>query len=249
MFLQDVHDQLVSAELSKMFSGDDSKLKPEHIPKINNVIQAGIAELNKHFSIRENQVMIRVSRLREVYELIPANTQTINPDGFILDSPENPFLGDVMQLIRANGPNGESVHLNTDIPYVTPSENIYGHRPSVYTNLHMNLVSYNTLRVSKDFPEGDYLLTYKARIKPMDLRIPPEELYIDIPDHYLYALVLYVASRMFNPMGAETIGRGMFHEGNNYWNKYQEEIATLKSNVANISSMGETTNFERGGWV
>ena len=50
-------------------------------------------------------------------------------------------------------------------------------------------------------------------------------------------------------MGAETIGRGMFHEGNNYWSKYQEEVADLKANLGSIASTGETTNFIRNGWV
>lgn len=63
--------------------------------------------------------------------------------------------------------------------------------------------------------------------------------------HWFY---MWLVSK-YNPMGAETIGRGMFHEGNNYWSKYQEEVADLKANLGSIASTGESTNFIRNGWV
>jgi hypothetical protein len=50
-------------------------------------------------------------------------------------------------------------------------------------------------------------------------------------------------------MGSETIGRSMYHEGNNYWSKYLAECQDLKNNIASITSTGEFSNFERGGWV
>ena len=63
------------------------------------------------------------------------------------------------------------------------------------------------------------------------------------------ALCAYVGSRFFNPAGAETIGNGMYHEGSNYTAIYQNEVKTLKENLASIASMGENTNFYRNGWA
>ena len=250
MFLSEVHEQLCAAELSKLFEGDGVTLKPEALPKINAIIQGGISDINKRFSIRENEVLVRTQEGKEVYELIPANAvSSNNPDAFIMDSPSDPFKGDIMQIFRITDSNGKSVWLNTDVAWIVPTDNIFGNKPGLFDYSGVNMLSYNTLKLHKNNKLGDILVQYKAKMKPLDFEVPADELYIDLPDHFLNALVLYVASRKYNPMGSETIGRGMFHEGNNYWSKYQEEINDLKNNLGSIASMGETTNSIRNGWV
>lgn len=250
MFLNEVHEQLCAAELSKLFDGDGDKLKPESLPKINTIIQGGINDLNKKFAIRENEILVRPVLGKEIYELIPANALSSgNPDAFIIDEASNPFLGDIMQIFRITDAYGQSLWLNTDMAQVVPVDNVFGKHPSMFVHSGVNMTAYNTLRLPKENELGDILVQYKAKMKPMDTSLAPEDTYIDLPDHFLNALVLYVASRKYNPMGAETIGRGMFHEGNNYWSKYQEEVNELKANLGSIASTGETTNFIRNGWV
>lgn len=250
MLLSEIHDQLCAAELSKLFEGDGDQLKPESLPKINSIIQAGIADLNKQFTIRENELLLSPKLGKHIYELTNEHTVSSgNPMPYIMDSMENPFLGDIMQILRVTDDQGFSMWLNTDVPYRHPSENLYGVRPHRYTHEGINLLAYDTIKFHKDHSYGDLLIHYKARLRPLDFSTPADELVIDLPDHYMNALVLYVASRKYNPMGAETIGKGMFHEGNNYWSKYLAEVAELKANLGSISSMGETTNFYRNGWV
>lgn len=250
MFLNEVHEQLCAAELSKLFEGDGIDLKPESLPKINAIIQGGINDLNKRFSIRESEVLIRTREGKDVYELVPANAlSSNNPDAFIIDSASDPFVGDIMQIFRITDSSGKSLWLNTDVSCAAPTDNIFGSSPSVFSYASINMLSYNTLKLHDHSKLGDILVQYKAKMKPMNLTIDPDQTYIDLPDHFLNALVLYVASRRYNPMGAETIGRGMFHEGNNYWSKYQEEVEDLKANLGSIASIGETTNFIRNGWA
>lgn len=250
MFLNEVHEQLCAAEFSKLFEGDGAELKAQSLPKINAIIQGGINDLNKKFSVRENEILVRTQEGKEVYELVPANAvSSNNPDAFIIDSDEDPFKGDIMQIFRITDSTGKSLWLNTDVAWLVPTDNIFGNKPGMLDYSGVNMLSYNTLKLHKQNSLGDILVQYKAKMKPMDLSVGPEETYIDLPDHFLNALVLYVASRRYNPMGAETIGRGMFHEGNNYWSKYQEEVADLKANLGSIASTGETTNFIRNGWV
>ena len=232
MFLNEVHEQLCSAELSMLFEGEGASLSAASLPKINSIIQAGINDLNKKFSVREKEILVRISDDINVYELIPANAVSSgNPKGFILDSVQDPYLGDLMSIIKVSDDRGEELRLNTD------------KNRGVYTP------AYNTIKLDPKSIKGDMLIKYKARIKPMDLTVSPENTYIDLPDHFLNALVLYVASRRYNPKGAETFGRGMFHEGNNYWSKYIEECNDLKASLASTGSVGDNTNFYRGGWV
>lgn len=250
MFLNEVHEQLCAAEFSKLFEGDGQSLKPDSIPKINSIIQAGINDLNKKFAVLEKEILVRPIKDKLLYELVPANAVSSgNADAFIIDSAADPYLGDLMQIFRITDGTGASMWMNIDVAYIQPVENIFGTRPSVFNYKGINLASYNTLKLPKDYAGGDLLVHYKAKMKPLDNSLAPEASFIELPDHFLNALVLYVASRKYNPMGSETIGRGMFHEGNNYWSKYQEEVNDLKANLGSIASTGETTNFQRNGWV
>lgn len=250
MFLNEVHNQLCSAEFSKLYEGEGENLSPSVLPKINSIIQAGVADLNKKFAIRENQILVSTSPDKLVYELIPANAVSSgNPDAFIIDTLEDPYQGDLMQIVKINDSRGNSLWLNTDVAVRHVEGNVFGNSPAAYIHNGVNMDSYNTLRLHKDHKLGEILITYKAKAKPLDFSLAPENVYIDLPDHFINALVLYVASRRHNPMGAETIGRSMFHEGNNYWSKYQEECADLKASLGSIASTGENTNFIRNGWV
>ena len=250
MFLNEIHEQLCSSELSKLFEGDGATLKPESLPKINAIIQAGILDLNKQFTFKESEILISTKLGKEVYELIPGNAVSSgNPFAFIQDSAEFPFIGDIQQIIKVTDSSGESLFMGTDVPVRHIKESIYGFKPSFYTNRSVGLLTYNTLKLDKNHDFGDLLVRYKARLKPLDFSKAPANIHIEMPDHFLNALVLYVASRKFNPMGSETIGRSMYHEGNNYWSKYLAECQDLKNNIASIASTGEFTNFERGGWA
>lgn len=250
MFLNEVHEQLCSAELSMLFEGEGASLSAASLPKINSIIQAGINDLNKKFSVREKEILVRISDNINVYELIPANAVSSgNPKGFILDSVQDPYLGDLMSIIKVSDDRGEELRLNADTSMHYATEGVFGNNLNIYKNRGVYTPAYNTIKLDPKSIKGGMLIKYKARIKPMDLTGSPKSTYIDLPDHFLNALVLYVASRRYNPKGAETIGRGMFHEGNNYWSKYTEECNDLKASLASTGSVGDNTNFYRGGWV
>lgn len=250
MFLNEIYDQLTSSELTRVVAGESGVILEEYQPKINRLITAGMNDLNKHFTLRENELLLRTKIGKDIYELTSENAVSSgNPYAFIIDSIENPYQNDLMMITRISDEDGHSLFLNTDVPYRLPVENIYGHRPAVFTYEGFNMMSYNTLKLHKNHDAADYLVHYKAKIKPFVVGPTPEDTYIDLADHYLNALVMYVTSRFFNPSGAETIGNGMYHEGNNYWGKYTAEVQELKNNMGSIASQGESTNFYRNGWA
>lgn len=250
MFLQDVYDALCAAEFQLSSIGDTGDIPAEKKSLVNTVIQAGITDINKYFTIREGELVLQTKVGKNTYELVPENAVSSgNPSAFILDSLDDPFKGDILQIQRISDSTGRSIWLNTDVPYRVELENAFGKYPRALKHSGINMLSYNTLRFAQDHEADSYLVNYKAKLKPIAKDAEPTTTYLDLPDHYLNALCNYVASRFFNPKGAETIGRGMFHEGNNYWSKYKEDIETLRANMASIASTGETTKFETGGWV
>ena len=66
MFLKEVHDHLVSSELTKHVAGESGELNPVWKGRINLIIQAGIADLNKLFAIRENELLLRTKLGKDV---------------------------------------------------------------------------------------------------------------------------------------------------------------------------------------
>lgn len=250
MFLSEVYTQLCAGELSKLADGEGQTISDIAVPKVNALILAGLNELNKHFSIREKDIIVTTKLGKTRYELLPENAVSSgNPYAFIQDTTEDPFVGDIMQILSITDMDGRNLWGHADTHNAVYTNDLYGTRLNTSLGTEIVLQAHNTFKLKDGHDYGDLLIRYKARVKPFDTTLSPEDTFIDIPDHFMNALVLYVASRRFNPMGAETIGRGMFHEGNNYWTKYQEEIQTLKMNMASIGSTGENTNFQRGGWV
>lgn len=250
MFLQDVYDALCAAEFQLSAIGDTGEIKPEKRALVNTLIQSGITDINKYFTLKEGELLLRTKNGKNKYELTPENAlSTGNQFGFIIDSVDDPFIGDILQITQIHDSKGKSIWLNADTTHRVDTDDIFGYHPGLVQKSGINMVNYTTLK----FPEGheadDYLVKYKAKLKPVERNSDPTTTFLELPDVYLGALCNYVASRFFNPKGAETIGRGMFHGGNNYWAKYKEDIETLRANTANISSLGETTKFETGGWV
>lgn len=255
MFLNEVHDQLASAEFSKMHMGGDGsgELNPTEIPRINRIIQAGIADLYTKFSIKEGELLLRTKIGKTKYELTPANSVTSgDPYAFIIDSIDNPYLGDILQIVSVTSDTGHSIRLNEDVQVsrtLTHNTELVGLASLTQGHISAFLPSYNVLQFNSGHNGGDVLVRYKAKPKPLDTSLAPDNVFIELPDHYLQALVYYVAHRLTNPMGSETIGRGMFHEGNNYAAKYKEACDSLKMDLASIATTGYMSNFERGGWV
>lgn len=112
------------------------------------------------------------------------------------------------------------------------------------------LESYNTIRVPLEVRmKGEPLtVVYRADHPSIDKRVAardPERIQINLPASHLEALLYFVASRMFNPLG----GNVESHEGNNYARKYETECRALENGGMQISDHQEQTKFERNGWV
>ena len=89
---------------------------------------------------------------------------------------------------------------------------------------------------------------YRANHLPLDTMakyLPLDQTEIDLPYTHLEALIMYVSSRVMNPVGmAET-----FHEGNNYAAKYEQACQRIELAGFEISQTGGRNKFAAGGWV
>jgi hypothetical protein len=75
--------------------------------------------------------------------------------------------------------------------------------------------------------------------------LTPVDVEVDLPSMYMEPLVLFIASRFLNPMGA---GEG-FHEGNNYAAKYEQACQLLERQNYDLDRQGNHNRFHANGWV
>lgn len=74
-----------------------------------------------------------------------------------------------------------------------------------------------------------------------------EEVTFELPETHLEALLYYVASRMLKPGGLS--GNTVFHEGNNYWQKFEAACQALEDKDYRNLESEQNYRLLRNGWV
>lgn len=115
----------------------------------------------------------------------------------------------------------------------------------------LHTIGYRTLSLPMGLVTPVLEVVYRADhpvLSARDAAQAPDRVEINLPRTHLEALLYYVASRIFNPMGADG-GRAEFHEGNNYAAKFEQACRVLENGGYQISQEAEKTRFEKNGWV
>lgn len=238
MVLQDIFDQLSYGELSQVFIGEgdeaDVGIKETDRPKVLAHIKLGLLALHKRFLLREGSLTIGLVPDKITYVISPtyamSNAASVEPVKYILDD-ESPFGNDLLKIERIYSEDG------TELPL-----NVIDDPDSIRTT------SYNVLVIPTTV-EGETLrVVYRAQhpeIDPILAQAVPFQTEIDLPPSHLEPLVLFVASRMLNPVGMVT----EFHEGNNYAAKYEQACQQLEAQNYAVDTDSVNTRLERNGWV
>lgn len=234
-----------------MVDESTGQLAPKYRNRIVTLINLGVADLHMRFNLKEDVLTLKVTEDIKRYLLTPENAVSNNPDGYIQDSAAVPFKGNIVEILRIRNPDGAYESINTEKPYIRIGHGVYHNVHSTTTQHAISTPSFNELLFRHIPKEGNYEIIYKADVLdiPLDGLDDLSEITVDLPSSYLNALCYFVGSKIYNPMGAETIGRSMFHEGNNWRAMYEEECKKLGANLAGVRESIATTNFERNGWV
>jgi len=78
-----------------------------------------------------------------------------------------------------------------------------------------------------------------------DGELDPEEVEVELPYSHLEALLLFVASRIMNPVGMSA----EFHDGNNYAAKYEQACQRLENQNMRLDKVTNNDRITRNGWV
>ena len=232
MKLSKVYETLTASEVFTYDMADDTgSITPRHRRRITTLINSGLSDLYQRFSIKEGVLDLVVTKDVQHYVL----------------------SADVLEVLRMTTPEGKVYNLNSVTSSLTPTTGPYSNVSPHSSNPSLCHASYNELFFSHVPCAGVYHIVYKGDATHISLdgieTIDPKTIEIPLPMTYLNALCYYVAAKVYNPAGAESVARSMFHEGNNWRSMYEEECNRLKANLAGAKSFNEVSNFTRGGWV
>jgi hypothetical protein len=261
ILLSDVIDLLVSGDGSQQANFvdvDGGKFNRSKLNSIISIMNAALADIHKRFIVTHEDVIVQTTRDVIDYEIITDNVRDLNnPSGFILNNFYKPVYG----INYITDRNGKLLPLNNLTKDYSMFSREFGssdkylsaeHNPFTYT-----LKNYYTVRVPKNLDSSIITLSVRSGHRQLS-RVPENQIEtfdltsieIDLPYPYVNALAYFILHRISNARGGETIGRGIFHEGNNYQQKYVDECNSLKlSNfeVEEISDMN--ANLHRQGFI
>ena len=231
MKLSKIYETLAASEVfTYELADEDGDILPKHRRRITTLINSGLSDLYQRFTIKEGVIDLKVTKDKQHYIL----------------------SDDVLEVLRMTTPEGKVYKLNSVTSSLSPTTGPYGNVSNV-SNLSTCHASYNELFFSHVPCAGTYRIVYKGDATHISLdnidTADPKTIEIPLPLTYLNALCYYVAAKVYNPAGAESVARSMFHEGNNWRSMYEDECNRLKANLAGAKSFNEVSNFTRGGWV
>ena len=232
MKLSKVYETLSASEVFTYDMADENgNILPKFRRRVTTLINSGLSDLYQRFSIKEGLIELKVTEDKQHYVL----------------------SDDVLEILRMITPEGKVYNLNSVTSQLTPSTGPYGNVANNTTHTALCHASYNELFFSHVPCPGVYRIVYKGDASHISLdginTVDPKTIEIPLPLTYLNALCYYVAAKVYNPAGAESVARSMFHEGNNWRSMYEDECNRLKANLAGAKSFNEVSNFTRGGWV
>ena len=231
MKLSKIYETLAASEVfTYELADEDGDILPRHRRRITTLINSGLSDLYQRFSIKEGVVDLVVTKDVQHYIL----------------------SDDVLEVLRMITPEGKVYNLNSVTSSLSPTTGPYGNVSNI-SNPSLCHASYNELFFSHVPSPGIYHIVYKGDASHISLdnidTADPKTIEVPLPLTYLNALCYYVAAKVYNPAGAESVARSMFHEGNNWRSMYEDECNRLKANLAGAKSFNEVSNFTRGGWV
>lgn len=114
--------------------------------------------------------------------------------------------------------------------------------------LSISAPTYDTIKLSEEMKPQLLKVEYRARHPKLDKELvsfDAEKVEIELPYTHLEPLLLFVASRVLNPIGIS----GEFHEGNNYMAKYERACQMLEAHNYQSDNQSESNRFNDRGWV
>lgn len=250
MKLQEVFDQFTYGELSQVNigGGANGEISEDNWRSMATLINLGLTAIYKRFNLKTGELVLRVLPGEYVYLLqsrfAVSNTKSKETDRYIVDTALNPFKDDILKIESVKTKGGIGLSLNSGSHgYVctTPSQISVGLPKALVDGLG-----------SPDLPDylkntTELVIGYRAnhfKLTPDIGSFDPLNLELELPETYLYALCLFVAARVLNPIGLSN----ELVAGNTYSAKYEAECVRLQFENLETDKGAPEDKIARNGW-
>ena len=245
MKLGTIFQQLVHGEFHELSFGDgQGVIGPNDYDRMTNMVNLGMAALYKRFKIKEGSVWLQLKEGQYEYLLHSDHAQStkVPKDKWIVDTKGNPFINDINKIETIQNQDGFY------LPFTDPNDPL-----STYA-LKQNLLEFSPKLIDKqrDLPEKMRGLLVKVGYRAghgaaicCPAHYDPDMVDVPLPDMYLEALLYFIASRVYNPIGFNAD----FHHGTNYAAKFEQECQRLELLGLQLDKTGYNQRFVNNGWV
>lgn len=259
MFLfSDVIDQLEIAEASlNSIVNSKGEIPKEKYNRVISFLNTALSDLYTRFDMVRGQCVIQTVEGMHRYKLKPEYAQSVNPKGFIVDSPEFPFLDTVLEITSVS--TMEGVPLLFNVMDRIDRANVMMESSYSLENCVRAFSSpvYAELRTPVGLRSSMIKVNYKVGHTPYK-PIPddelsdflPDNMAIDLPYPFLMPIVFYICSRVNNGRGSERAGQQLMNEGNGFFSKYLAECRVLQETMSQATVTADPVDtFSAKGFV
>lgn len=197
--------------------------------RILSLTNTGLTKLYTKFVIAEKELVVRTIADKELYPLrqIHADNDPGIDFKFIADTPEDPFLGDMVRILLVGDADGNELPLND-----------YNQDASVFTPKP------DVLQILNAEADTIFHVIYQANHAKLLTSEPTQD--IDLPEPLQEALVAYVGYRILEPMNGEEHSR----RANELKVKYESICSdALDRDLGKYSITTSSTKLEDRGFV
>ena len=237
MNVENLLQKLSFGPLSELaIAGDGSGVVPTpNIPKIILRVNNALSALYTRFPLEKKAIVIETRNGLWAYPLrreFAITSDSTEPNKFIIDSPAQPFLGDVLMV------DGIANAENCALPFNVANDEESWHK-----------VSYDTISSNHINDQERLFVHYRARHFEFDLNKPELETEIRIPSSLEAALLAHIAGNIYANMSMEgALAKAQAHLSN-YENEcsFHEERNTFAQWEG--SGREDRQMFRRNGWA
>lgn len=234
MTLQDIYDQLSYGELRLLFLGQDPDNPDAGMPESQFMqmlptVQLGLTALHKRFALREGRVVLPLVADQASYVLKSKGdlANTFGDDILDVDRVYGVYQEEKYEIPLNEINNTASIRTATATTLLVPTGD--KEAPWLKETSELEVV------YRQDHPT---IRKYLANVSPLTVKV-------DLPITHLEPLLLFIASRIYNPVGM----MNDFHEGNNYAQKYELACVQLEQWGYQNDMAVDIDPISRGGWA
>jgi len=183
MLLSQIIDSVRYGELQNVYTD-------EMLPQLISFINLGLIQIYSKLPVVEKQVTIQEYPQISLYKLssLYARHNHLSPvrHKYILDTPDNPFMDDVLFITGVCDEHGFSVPLNDD-----------NHRHSVF------IASHDTIQIPNANENRAIFVIYRAKPRYINPTTKKLDIPVELPEYLLEALTAFIGFKAHQAIGGQ----------------------------------------------